>query len=140
MSGVADALDRLPPAARARLAQFGSALERVRVDNLPMNAVRSGEPAHRRAVEAAAAVALDSRLAEPIEAARASVLAYINRAYTDQQLRMTMWDGRGLARTDDRVRVMRSLGEAVTALVLWDALDESDRAELLGVWANLLPP
>jgi len=45
----------------------------------------------------------------------------------------------GLGTTDDRVRVLRSLGDAVTALVLWDRLDDADRFELLGQWARLLP-
>jgi hypothetical protein len=44
----------------------------------------------------------------------------------------------GLGPTDDRVRVVRSLEEAVTALVAWDALDESDRAEVLGRWGELV--
>jgi len=41
--------------------------------------------------------------------------------------------------TDDRVRVARSLGEAVTAIVLEDHLDREDHAELLGLWDRLLP-
>jgi hypothetical protein len=32
---------------------------------------------------------------------------------------------------------MRSLGDAVTALALGDALDANDRAELLGAWARI---
>jgi hypothetical protein len=44
-----------------------------------------------------------------------------------------------LGATEDRIRVTRSLGEAVTAMVVWEALDEADRVETLGKWARLLP-
>ena len=33
---------------------------------------------------------------------------------------------------------MRTLGEAVAALVLWDVLTEEQRDELLGPWAALV--
>ena len=43
------------------------------------------------------------------------------------------------APADDRVRVARSLGDAVTAIVLGPHLDEATQAELLGLWDRLLP-
>ena len=139
---MAEALDELPVAARSRLAQFTAALERVRVDDLPLHAVRPGQPDHRRAVEAAALAVHEAHLDAPLEAARSVVLEYVSRAYATAQYRAS-WVGMnsapGLGPTDDRVRVMRSLGDAVTALVAWDALDDADRAELLGAWGTLLP-
>jgi hypothetical protein len=40
---------------------------------------------------------------------------------------------------EDRIRMLESLGDAVTATVLGDRLDPDDHAELLGLWARLLP-
>jgi hypothetical protein len=34
---------------------------------------------------------------------------------------------------------MQSLGDVVSALVLWGHLDPGDRAELLGLWDRFLP-
>jgi len=39
--------------------------------------------------------------------------------------------------TDDPVRVMRSIADAIAAIALWDVLDEANRDELLGPWAAL---
>jgi hypothetical protein len=139
---LAEALDDLPSAARTRLAQFTAALERVHVDDLPLYAVRLRQPDHRRSVEIAALAVHEATLDGPLEAARSVVLDYVGRAYASAQFRAS-WVGMnsapGLGPTDDRVRVMRSLGDAVTALVAWDVLDDADRAELLGAWARLLP-
>ena len=45
----------------------------------------------------------------------------------------------GLGSTDEGVRMMRSLGDAVAGIVLWDRLAVHDRDELLGLWSRLLP-
>jgi hypothetical protein len=45
----------------------------------------------------------------------------------------------GLGPADERVRIVRSLGDAVAAIVPWDRLDAADRGELLELWARLLP-
>jgi hypothetical protein len=142
VSGVADALERLPQGARSRLERFSQGLERVHVDDLPLYAVRQRQPDHRRAVETAALVAHESHLEESIDAARGALVDYISRQYAGAQLRVSYVGvnaAGGLGPTDDRVRVMRSLGDAAAAIVLWDKLDEADRAELLGQWARLLP-
>jgi hypothetical protein len=135
-------LDGLPAPARARLGQFSRALERVHVDDLPLYAVRPRQPDHRRAVESAAVAVREANLDEPLDAARSVLIEYVGRAYAGAQFRAS-WVGLntapGLGPTDDRVRVMRSLGDAVMALVAWDALEEFDREELLGAWAKLLP-
>jgi hypothetical protein len=140
VTNLADPLERLSPAVRSRLERFSAALERIHIDDLPIYAVRPGQPEHRRAVEAAAILATDARLAEAIAAARAAVIEYVARQYAASSIRFN-YGGEvvpSLGPTDDRVRVMRSLGDAVSALVLWERLDEADRAELLGPWARLL--
>ena len=135
-----DPLDALSAEARRRLETFAAALERVQVDDLPLYAVKPREPDHRRAVEAAEQASRAAGLDETIEAAREALLEYVARAYGNAQYRtgyIAMNSAPGLGPTDDRVRVMRSLGDAVAALVLGDAIDEADRAELLGAWANV---
>ena len=136
-----DPLASLPGGARERLERFAAALERVHVDDLPLYAVRARQPAHRRAVERAAVTASETGLTDAIDAASAVVTGYVGRTYANAQFR-TAFAGPntapGLGPTDDRVHVMRSLNEAVMAIVLDDALDAADHAELLGGWARLV--
>jgi hypothetical protein len=137
---VGDPLDGLSPEARQRLETFAAAFERIQVDDLPLYAVKPREPGHRRAVDAAAVASRAAGLDEAIEGAREAIFDYVARAYANAQYRtgyIAMNSAPGLGPTDDRVRVMRSLGDAVAALALGDALDEADRAELLGAWANV---
>jgi hypothetical protein len=142
MTAAEDALDRLPSDARARLEAFAGALERIPVADLVLYMTRPREPAHRRAVERAAVTAREAGMDEPIDAAREALAEGIIREFASGQFRV--WVGGvgtapNLGPGDERVRILRSLGDAVSALVLWDALDESDRAELLGLWSRLLP-
>jgi hypothetical protein len=137
----ADPLDGLAPEERARLETFRRAVERLHVDDLPLYAVRPRQPRHRRAVETAALIATEAGLTATTDAARAAMTEFIAAEYASAQLR-TSWLGLNsapsLGPTDDRVRVLQSISDAVTALVLWDRLDASDRGELLGVWERLL--
>ena len=136
-----DAVNRLPDVARRRLQGFAGRLERIRIEDLPMYVVRPTEPGHGEAVERALTAAEASGLARGIEEARSAMVQFVDRQFSDAQYRPTLggvnW-GLGLGPTEDRVKVARSLGEAVGAVVLWDTLDEPDRAELLGPWANLI--
>lgn len=134
-------MERLPPDARARLEQFSVALERVHVDDLLLYAVRTKGPEHRRAVERAAVVAADAGLTTAIDDARSAVTGYVGRVYANAQYRagfMGPNSAPGLGPTDDRVRVLRSIGDAVTAMVLGAALDEPDSAELMAAWDRLI--
>lgn len=137
----ADPLDRLEPDARARLEAFARALERVHVDDLPLHVARNREPRHRRATEAAALATRSNSLDLVVDAARRALFEGVLREYANAQYRVG-WLGLnsppGLGPTDERVRVMRSLGEVVSALILWDHLDVDDRGELLGLWSRLL--
>ena len=136
-----DAANRLPDVARRRLQGFAGRLERIRIEELPMYVVRPIEPGHGEAIERALTAAEANGLARGIEEARGAMIQFVERQFADAQYRPTLggvnW-GLGLGPTEDRVKVARSLGEAVGAVVLWDTLDEPDRAELLGPWANLI--
>jgi hypothetical protein len=46
--------------------------------------------------------------------------------------------GLGAGTNEDRIRMLESLGDAVTATILGDRLDPDDHAELLGLWARIL--
>jgi hypothetical protein len=127
--------------ARARLDRFSHALERLDVEDLPLYVARVREPRHQRAVETAELVAIESGLADAVAAARHVVLEGVIREFGDRQFRV--WLGgvnmaSNLGPVDERVQIARSLGEAVTAMVLGDRLDDDDAAELLGLWARLL--
>lgn len=141
MAEVADPLARLPTDARSRLEAFSAGLERVGIDELPLYAARMRQPEHRRALEQAALAARDAGLEAAVEAARAAVTEYIARqhAASGPRLAFQFEAGGPAARPEDLVRVMRSVGDAVVALVLWDRLTDWDRVELLGEWATLLP-
>ena len=139
---MADGLDRLPLNARTRLERFSGALERIIVDDLPLFAVSTREPGHAESRERAAEIANDAGLTGAIDAAEAAVNEYIGRVYATAQFRTSvvgMNIAPGLGPTNDRVRVVRSLGDAVTAIVLDERLDESDWAELMGAWERLIP-
>jgi hypothetical protein len=134
-----DPISNLPADARARLDAFSAGLERINVGDLPVYAMRPVEPAHGRAVEVATRVADERRLDSAVEAARERVIGYIQTAYKHSMMRI---EGAGLSPnfgpTDDRVLVMRSVADAVTAVVLGDALDDETQEELLGAWGSLL--
>jgi hypothetical protein len=135
---VGDAVNRLPDVARRRLQGFAGRLERIRIEDLPMYVVRPAEPAHGEALERVRAAAAASGLDPAVAEARSGLTSYLERVYTDAQLRSTAFEWGGLGTTEDRIRITRSLGDATAAVVLWDTLDEPDRAELLGPWANLI--
>lgn len=141
MSTTGDALDGLPVEARKRLETFARALDRVHVDDLPVYVARRRQPRHRRAVEAAELVAIESGLVEQVSAARRVLLDRVLRAFADAGFRVSYvgLNPVGGAPVEDRVRIAESIAEAVTAIVLWDRLDADTRGELLGLWDRLLP-
>jgi hypothetical protein len=135
-------LGGLPADARGRLDTFARALERVHVDDLSLYAARLRQPAHRRATEAAALAAAEAGLTAIVDSVRRAIFDSVLREFATAQLRVSyvgVNSAPGLGPTDERVRIMRSLGDAVAAIVLGDRLDRHHRDELLGLWARLLP-
>jgi hypothetical protein len=137
-----DALARLPADARERLEVFARALDHVHVDDLALHVARRRQPRHRRAVEQAELVAIESRIVDEVGAARHAILDQVMRVFANAQLRVSsigLNSAIGLGTVDDRVRIAESLADAVTAIILWERLDADTRAELLGLWDRLLP-
>jgi hypothetical protein len=136
------ALDGLPDDARERLEAFARALERIHVDDLPLHVARRRQPRHRRAVETAELVAIESGLDEAIRQARHAMIEGVIREYAAAQIRVSFAGLNavgGGGPVEERVRVAESIADAVTALALWDRLDAADRGELVGLWERLLP-
>ena len=141
MPDPSEPFESLPRDARARLVGFMTALERINAGDLTLYAVRVRDAEHDRAVAAAAEAAHARHLQPQLEAARAAVIDYVTHAYQVGMMRdgyVGPTTSTGFGRTDDRVRAMRSLADAVTAVVLDDALDDADRAELMGAWDGLM--
>ena len=142
MTAAGDALDGLPHDARQRVAAFAAAIDRLAVDDLSLYVARVRQPRHRRAVETAALVAIESGLGSVVGAARKAMIEGVLRQMADRQFRV--WVG-GVAMApdqgpvDQRVRIAESIADAVTALVLQDHLDEANRGELIGLWERVLP-
>ena len=135
------ALDRLEPEARARLDAFAQALDRAHVDDLTLHVARVRQPRHRRAVETAELVAIESGLQDVVEAARRVVIEAVIRAMGERQFRVCVGGvamAPNVSSVDERVRIASSIGDAVTALVLGERLDAAVAAELLGLWPRLV--
>lgn len=134
-----DPIGDLPRDVRRRLETFTSKVERVPLDQLPMYAARPLGSDHRRALENAELMANSNGRSEAVAAVRENSYGYLERQFADAQLHTSIaglnWIGTG--RVEDRARVAASLTEAITAIALWDLLDEGDRDEMLGAWAEL---
>jgi len=135
-------IDALPATTRAHLNAFARALANVPVEELPLYVARE-DARHEQAVETAERVAAEQSLEPGVTAARNALIEAIGREYAHSQLRISGIFGVNMAPTmgptDVRVRVARSLGAAVTAIVLEDHLEPEDHAELLGLWDRLIP-
>ncbi len=142
MSDDASAIDRLPPDARKRLDELAQAIERVPMDELPLYADRGFDDEHVAAVDRAKAVADEAGLTAGIVAAQRAMADGVIEMYGSSQMRGSIM-GMNIApppgTDEDRMRMLESLGDAVSATVLGDRLDPDDHAELLGLWARLLP-
>jgi len=138
----ADAIDRLPPDARKRLDVLAGAIERIPIDELPLYADRRFDDDHVAAVDRAKAVADEAGLTAGVEGAQRAMAEGVIQMMGASRFRASItgmnmsWSS---GTDEDRVRMLESLGDAVTATILADRLDPEDHAELLGLWARLLP-
>jgi len=136
-----DPLNALPADARERFDAFKAALERIDVGAMSLYAIPGDEAQMEEAREAARAVARERGLEPALDAARQDVLAFVSEDYRETSAGLGYLGGTsptvGFGAGDDRLRVMQSLADAVMAVVLDEALDPDDRAELLGAWDDL---
>ncbi|HYM84529.1 MAG TPA: hypothetical protein VEY67_10295 [Candidatus Dormibacteraeota bacterium] len=135
------AFARLPPEERARLEAFIARLDRLSLEGMLMLAARPLDPhAHRAAQGRAEGAAGESLRSEAVEAVRSDahdwVMALFNRSTVQPGWYEANWGRPGTA--GDRANLAIALGDAFTAIVLWDRLDEPDRGELLGPMGSLL--
>ena len=141
MPDAGDPLNALPADARARFDAFTEALERIDVGAMSLYAIPGDEAEMEQAREAARAVARERGLEPALDAARQEVLAFVSEDYRETSAGLGYLGGTsptvGFGAGDDRLRVMQSLADAVMAVVLDDALDPDDRAELLGAGDDL---
>ena len=141
MPDAGDPLNALPADARARFDAFTEALERIDVGAMSLYAIPGDEAEMEQAREAARAVARERGLEPALDAARQEVLAFVSEDYRETSAGLGYLGGTsptvGFGAGDDRLRVMQSLADAVMAVVLDDALDPDDRAELLGAWGDV---
>lgn len=135
-----DDLAGLSPEQRRRLERFGLAFERVDASRYPTftEIVVSDdvEAAQQRALEL---IGTGSRR----RAVRAAVDAFIDEGTQAYARRASLPDTflmfQSLPdRAEDRVRFLATIERAVVALVLWDELEDDDRAALLGPWGAVV--
>jgi hypothetical protein len=136
----ADAFAGLAPEERARLDAFGRAFERVGVPEYStftevVPSDRLGE-AQQRALD----VLGTGARRRAVRAAMERFVDYATQAYSSRPtLTDTFLMFRSVPdRADDRLRFLATVERAVVAVVLWDELDELDRAVLLGPWGRFI--
>jgi hypothetical protein len=122
--------------------RFFERVERQRAEDLLPRAARPLDAAaHEAALDRANEVARDAGKAETVRDAQRTIDDWVIRLFNRSNVQPGWWEanwGRP-GTTEDRANLAQSLGEAVTALILGERLDPSDRDELLGAWADLAP-
>jgi hypothetical protein len=135
-----DALDGLRPEERARLEQFALAFEHLDASSYAMFADIPDQEVIDRAQTAALDRVGSGRRRDAI---RAAVATFLDEAIVAYARRFSLPDTVLLFqslpdRAEDRVRFLASVERAVVALILWDDLEEEDRAALIGLWGAYL--
>jgi hypothetical protein len=134
------ALAGLHPEERRRLEQFALAFERLDASSYPQfsEQVISDDvfAAQEHAIELIAGGARKSAI-------RAAIDAFVDAGTQAYSRRMTLTDTFLLYqslpdRAEDRVKFLTTVERAVVGLILWDELDEDDRAALLGPWGAFI--
>jgi hypothetical protein len=119
---------------------FWGKLERLPVESMLALAAQPTDPdAHSETVARAATAADDAGLTATIAAAKTDIDEWVIRLYNSSTAQPGWYEanwGRP-GTTEDRANLAASLGEVVTAILLGDRIDDEDRDELLGAWAEL---
>jgi len=132
--------DRLPSATRKRLETLSRNVDHVGLEQLPMYAARPLGHDHQQAVDNAERVTIETARQAAVAEARRIAWDYVERRFAEGGYRpgigITGWTT-AITSGEDRARLAKSFEEALTAIVLEDALDEADADEMLGAWASL---
>jgi hypothetical protein len=134
--------ETLPSNVQAGLESFLKRVERLRIEDLPMFAAAPlDQEAYDESVTAATRAAFDTDRREILEEGHRAASRWLDRLYSQQQF-YPEWAGPAMSRSvgtaADLTRLRRSMLDAISALVLWDVLDEAYRDELIGPWAALI--
>jgi hypothetical protein len=136
----ASPFDRLPSATRKRLETLSRNVDHIGLDQLPLYAARPNGNRHQQAVDNAERMMVETARQVAVAEARRIAWDYVDRRFAEGGYRpgigITGWST-AITSGEDRGRLAKSFEEALTAIVLEDALDEADADELLGAWASL---
>ena len=137
------ALAGLADAERTRLDGFATLFDRLDASQYATLTETSDTADVETAKERAGA--LVGRTGRRRDAVRAAIKAFTDAATTAYAGRMSLTDTLLLFqslpdRAEDRTRFLQSVERAVVALILWDELEDSDRAALIGPWSDLVAP
>jgi hypothetical protein len=139
----ADSLVGLAPIERTRLERFAALFDRLDASQYSTLTEGSDSPDVESAKVRAQALVGNRGLRR--DAVRSAIAAFTDAAIRAYAGRMSLPDTLLLFqslpdRTEDRTRFLQSVERAVVALILWDELDDDDRAALVGPWASLVDP
>jgi hypothetical protein len=99
------------------------------------------QEAYDESVNAATRAAFDAGRREILDQGHRAASRWLDRLYSQQQF-YPEWAGPAMSRSvgtaGDLARLRRSMLDAISAMVLWDVLDESYRDQLIGPWAALV--
>jgi hypothetical protein len=136
-----DPFRRLPSEVRRRLTEFIGRLERLPVEEMVALAARPLDPdQHAHAIAVADEAARESLRGDALDRVRSDADEFVVRLFNRSNVQPGWYEanwGRPGSATD-RANLATSLGEALTALVVWDRLDDGDRDQLLGAWGGLV--
>ena len=131
----------LPSAARRELESFARQVDTLRMEDLFLFGTRSlDREGHRRAVDEATRIAAERGRPSLPDDVRRTAQDWLIRLFNQTEFAPTVVGpafSRSVGRGSDRAQIASSLSEALLALALADQLDEADRDELLGPWAQL---
>lgn len=130
----------LRPVERARLEAFARQFERVDASEYPqLTELAASDEVFAAQGRALELLGSGSRK----DAVRAAVDLFVDEGTQAYSRRMSLPDTFLLFqslpdRAEDRVRFLNSVERVVVALILWDELEEDDRATLVGPWGSVI--
>ena len=138
--GSVDPLDRLSAGSRARLDRFATAFQLLDSDLYTAFAASSHDADERRsALERVQELIGQGPRREGVLAALVEFREFAVRSATEaiSGSNAALFTRTNVATAEDRVRFLASLELAGVVVLLWDEIDEDERHDLLGPWAEM---